>query len=83
MKIRVDRDICSGQARCNALAPQVFHLDDEGYNDTGDTEVAEEDLAQASRGALACPENAITIVGDDGRVLDEDELRRLAGITQS
>jgi ferredoxin len=82
VKIRVDTDICSGQARCNATAPHVFVLNEEGYNDTDDTEVSEADLADASRGALACPEGAITIVDADGTPLSEAELRRLAGLEQ-
>ena len=48
MKIRVDTNLCSGQARCNATAPKVFHLNDEGYNDSDDTDVADHDLADAS-----------------------------------
>ena len=80
MRIRVDTDLCSGQARCNATAPGIYALNDEGYNDTDDTEVHDRDLVAASRGALACPEGAITLVDADGVALPEAELRRLAGL---
>jgi ferredoxin len=80
VRIRVDTDICSGQARCNATAPHVYVLNDEGYNDSDDTDVSEGDLADASRGALACPEGAITLVDAEGTALSEAELRSLAGL---
>jgi ferredoxin len=80
VKIRVDTTICSGQARCAAAAPAVYSLDDEGYNSTDEREVADAQLADASRGALACPEGAITLLDDDGAVVTEDRLLRLAGL---
>lgn len=79
MKIQVDTDKCSGQARCEAAAPTVFQLNEEGYNDSDPFEVGEEQLAEASRGVLACPEMAITMIDDDGEVLTEEDLRRYAG----
>ena len=30
MRIKVDREVCQGNARCFALAPEVYTLDDEG-----------------------------------------------------
>ena len=61
MKIRVDRQICQGHALCNAEAPELFTLDDDGYSNVGVKEVplGMEDIAR--RGMLACPERAITI----------------------
>jgi hypothetical protein len=58
----------------------VYSLDDEGYNSTDEREVADAQLADASRGALACPEGAITLLDDDGAVVTEDRLLRLAGL---
>jgi ferredoxin len=80
VKIRVDTTICSGQARCAAAAPAVFSLDAEGYNDTRETEIANAQLADASRGVLACPESAITLLDDDGIEVGEAALRRFAGL---
>jgi ferredoxin len=31
VRIHVDRDRCLGNARCSALAPEVFDNDDDGY----------------------------------------------------
>jgi ferredoxin len=78
MKIRVDVNSCSGQARCEAIAPEVFVLNDVGYNATDEKEVGEALLAAACRGALACPEGAITIVDDQGHEMDDSELRKSA-----
>ncbi|WP_018240536.1 ferredoxin [Ensifer sp. BR816] len=61
MRIIVHKDKCQGHARCWALAPDVFKLDDEGYILPGDVEVAERDELLASRGARSCPERALEI----------------------
>jgi ferredoxin len=62
VKIDVDRDKCTGHARCYATAPQVYVLDDDGYNVGGRSEVPAEFEAAARDGAAACPESAITII---------------------
>ncbi|MCU1456504.1 MAG: ferredoxin [Actinomycetia bacterium] len=61
MRITVDTEACTGHALCLANAPDVFVLDDLGYNVTPAGEVAPELEEQARRGALSCPEMAITI----------------------
>jgi crotonobetainyl-CoA:carnitine CoA-transferase CaiB-like acyl-CoA transferase/ferredoxin len=80
VRIRVDRTICSGQARCESIAPEVFVLNDEGYNDTDDQQVSEAHLTAACRGALACPERAIILIDDNGHEMSDTALRRLAGL---
>jgi ferredoxin len=62
--INVDNSKCSGHARCNATAPLVYPIDDDGYVALrGETKVGDALRAQAEAGAAACPERAIT-VGD-------------------
>jgi ferredoxin len=64
MKIRVDRDLCTGVGNCVALAPSVFKLDKANKAvilDPGS--VSDEDLMDA---AESCPENAIIIENDNG-----------------
>jgi ferredoxin len=61
MRVRVDVDKCQGHARCAALAPEVYELDELGYNVTPLSEVAPENEEAARKGAQACPELAITI----------------------
>jgi ferredoxin len=64
MQVKIDATLCSGHGRCAKLAPDVYKLDDNGYNaDRGKTlEVASPLEASARRGAKLCPERAIIIV---------------------
>lgn len=64
MKIIVNADLCQGHARCLAEGPDIYVLDDVGYNSTSIDNVPPHLHEQARRGALACPEQAITIVED-------------------
>lgn len=61
MRIIVHRERCQGHARCWAMAPGVFELDDEGYVLPGDIAVAPEDEKIAWRGAKSCPERAVEV----------------------
>ena len=61
MRIRVDSNLCTGHALCAGQAPDVFELDELGYNRTELDDVPPELQEQARRGALCCPEGAITI----------------------
>jgi ferredoxin len=61
VRIRVAVDRCVGHARCAAVAPDVFVLDDEGYNRTAEKVIGAELRASALRGQRACPERIITV----------------------
>ncbi len=61
MKIRIDKAACVGNARCAAVAPELFPLDDNGYIQVAEIEVPPGMEALARRGALACPERIILI----------------------
>lgn len=64
MKMKVDEELCTGHGRCARFAPNVFRLDDDGYNsDRGNTvavPVGEE--KNAKMGMKSCPERAITLI---------------------
>jgi ferredoxin len=60
VRIAVDRDRCTGHAMCQAAAPNVYVLDELGFNVTPVCEVPPELADEAVRGALSCPESAIT-----------------------
>lgn len=62
LRIKVDRGLCSGHARCAAVAAEVYRLDDDGYCISDGDEVRAEQEQLARRGARACPERAIEIV---------------------
>jgi ferredoxin len=61
MRVDIERAICQGHARCAAVAPQVFELDDDGYIATPSQQVAPEWEAAARRAANACPEKVISV----------------------
>jgi ferredoxin len=59
--VSLDQSKCSGHARCNAVAPEVYPLDDAGYCNIEELTVPA-GLEQSARdGAAACPERALTI----------------------
>ena len=61
MRVILDKAACSGHARCYAIAPQVYDLDDEGFNSVDEADVPAELESVARDGAEACPEHAIAI----------------------
>lgn len=64
MKIVIDRDRCVGHARCQNVAPDLFQLDDNGYNNTPDFDVPPGQEDAARRGAKSCPERIIRTIND-------------------
>ena len=61
MRVTVDADRCEGHARCWAVSPEVFALDDEGHAVVADPKVPaglEDKVREAERN---CPERAITV----------------------
>ena len=67
MQITVDGRQCSGHGLCAATAPSVFRLNENGYNDTRDEIVPADLEGDATRGAEACPERAISVITRSGR----------------
>jgi ferredoxin len=62
MKIIVDHDRCQGHARCAAVAPGVYRLDEQGYNRMPPFDVSPALQDDAVKGARACPERAIKVL---------------------
>jgi len=61
MRVEVDRKKCMGHGQCNATAPHVYELDDEGYA-LASAEVPPGSEEDAAAGAASCPERAITVI---------------------
>jgi len=61
MKIRIDKAACVGNARCAAIAPELFPLDDDGYIAVSEIDVPPGMEELARRGARACPEKIIVV----------------------
>ena len=63
MKIAVDAAKCQGHARCYALAPELFDVDDYGQSTVRiDGDVPAELEERARLAAANCPEFAIDII---------------------
>ena len=63
MRVSVDPDGCMGHGMCQALAPEVYEINEiSGVNEMGDFEADPGLEAAVARGAAACPERAIAIL---------------------
>ena len=64
MRVKINDEHCTGHGRCAKYAPNVFKLDDNGYNADrgGEVEVPAGEEENAKRGMKSCPEQAITLV---------------------
>lgn len=63
MKVTVDFDLCEANALCEALAPEVFELDDDDNLVIKKEQLDEGDIANAQKAAVACPRAAIKLEG--------------------
>ncbi len=61
MRVRVDPDRCQGHARCLALAPELFDVDDYGLSSVKADPVPAGLEDQARLAAANCPEYAIEV----------------------
>ena len=64
MRMNVDGNRCQGHARCHAVAPNVFEIDDLGFSVPGVVDVPAGDEDQAAEALRACPERAISELSD-------------------
>jgi ferredoxin len=61
VRVEVNMNICEGHGQCNAVAPEVYDLDDGGYCLIHTPEVPSDLESEAQAGARACPVQAITV----------------------
>jgi len=64
VRAAVDEKLCQGHARCNAMAPEIFDLDDWGHARPGEHAVPPGREEEAERAVRSCPEMAISILED-------------------
>ena len=65
MKVKVNKDACIGCGACQAIAPDIFEVNDEGFAEAIKDEVPEElenDVMDALEG---CPTGAIVEIEDE------------------
>jgi ferredoxin len=60
MRVKLNKERCSGHARCFAVAPEVYNIDDDGFClPLPDEPINSEHEGHARAGVDACPENAL------------------------
>ena len=59
MKLEVNKDLCIGCGACQATAPNVFEIDDDGLAKVKVDKVIEEDREDAIDALEGCPTSAI------------------------
>lgn len=64
VRVRIDRNLCTGLGNCMALAPDVFELDEEGKAVVLDSASVDDNALLEA--AESCPYNAIIIEDDEG-----------------
>jgi ferredoxin len=62
MKIKVDYDLCESNALCEAMAPEVFEVDDNDDLQLKTDETTDANLENVKRAVAACPRAAISLV---------------------
>ena len=63
LKVKVDPERCQGHARCAALAPELFRLDELGNaHEIGDGNVPQALVDKAYLAKANCPELAIDVI---------------------
>lgn len=67
MRVRIDRDKCTGVANCVAVAPTVFEMDDEFKAVVLDESSVDD--ATLWKAARSCPQNAVILEDDSGKQL--------------
>ena len=60
-RVEVDRDRCVGSGTCEALAPGVFAIDDDGVLTVLRPEPADGELADVRDAVRQCPTRALSL----------------------
>lgn len=61
-KVSVDWDLCESNGICEAMAPDVFRLDEEDLLQIDDDSVTDDNRERVQRAVAGCPKSAIGIV---------------------
>jgi ferredoxin len=60
-RVEVDRERCVGSGSCEALAPDVFEVDDDGVLIVHRPEPTEDELPDVRNAVQACPTRALSL----------------------
>lgn len=61
MRIKVDFDLCESNGLCEAMAPEVFELDDDDFLQLKVEHTTPENVDNVKRAVASCPRAAITL----------------------
>lgn len=61
MKVIVDLEVCQGHAQCEAVAPEVFEVNDDGLVQLLDDSPPESMRSQVEEAVRLCPADAIRL----------------------
>ena len=64
MNVKVDQLRCDGHARCMALVPEIFEVDDDEISVVIDPHPEGEIADRVRQAAVLCPKQAIVIIED-------------------
>ncbi len=70
MRVRVDYDLCEGNAVCAGLVPQVFEVDDDDNMFILVEDVPEALVAQVRHAVASCPKTALSLEDESGRPVE-------------
>lgn len=59
MKVKVDKNVCIGCGACQAIAPTIFEIEDDGLAVAKDIEIPEDEKEDVVDALEGCPTNAI------------------------
>lgn len=63
-RIQVDFDECESNAMCEAIAPDIFRIDDDDFLQVESDVVTDENRARVEQAVASCPKSALSIVSD-------------------
>jgi ferredoxin len=61
-RVEVDFDACEANALCEAMAPDVFFVDDDDNLQVEDPTVTDDNRSRVERAVASCPKSALRIV---------------------
>jgi ferredoxin len=61
MRIVVDRDLCTGQAMCESIAPDIFRVTDDGQVKIQVAVVPDGRLSEVEWAVSCCPNQALEV----------------------
>ena len=64
MKVQVNKDLCIGCGACQAVAPDIFEIEDDGLAHAIEPEVSDEFKDDALDALEGCPTSAIEEISE-------------------